>query len=52
MRLQEMTSREDLCRSDLSAVLKDTRLVLELEIIDDQIAQRNQQIQRHKRKQK
>jgi hypothetical protein len=51
-RLQELTSQ----RKPLSARFKgnpeDTHLAVELKIIDDQIAECNQHIQGHRRKQK
>jgi hypothetical protein len=52
IRLQELTSQ----RKPLSARFKsnpeDTHLAVELKIIDDQIAECNQHIQGHRRKQK
>jgi hypothetical protein len=52
MRIQELTNQ----RNPLSARFKsnpsDTHLALELKIIDDQIAECNQQIQGRRRKQK
>jgi hypothetical protein len=51
IRLQELTrQRKPLSEQFKSNPPKDTHLALELKIIDDQIAECNQQIQAHRKK--
>jgi hypothetical protein len=52
IRLQELTSQRKPLFEQFKSNPKDTHLALELKIIDDQIAECNQQIQVHRRKQK
>jgi hypothetical protein len=51
IRLQELTMQRKPLSERFKSNPKDTHLALELKIIDDQIAQCNQQIQAHRRKQ-
>jgi hypothetical protein len=51
IRLQELTSQRKPLSARFRSNPKDTHLALELKIIDDQIAECNQQIQDHRRRQ-
>ena len=50
IRLQELTRQRKPLAEQFKCNPKDTHLALELKIIDDQIAECNQQIQAHRRK--
>ena len=52
IRLQELISQRKPLSARFESNPNDTHLALELKIIDDQIADCNQQIQGHRRKQK
>jgi hypothetical protein len=52
VKLQELTSKRRPLSARFESNPNDTHLALELKIIDDQIAECNQQIQGEKRKQK
>jgi hypothetical protein len=51
IRLQELPSQRKPLSARFRSNPKDTHLALELKIIDDQIAECNQQIQDHRRRQ-
>jgi hypothetical protein len=51
-RLQELTSQRKPLSEQFKNNPRETHLALKLKIIDDQIAECNQQIQGHRRKQK